>query len=339
MYLDYGAQYGVPVKPGLREVLTYLKEKGIKIALATSTSRKTSVLNLESAGVTAFFDTLVCGEDVTNGKPHPEVFLTAAERLGENPADCIAFEDSINGIKSAHAAGMVTVMVPDMLQPTDEIIPMIDCLLIIFLSLAAAALVYVSRWHIFKKMGMPGWKGIIPYYGDYMLFKTVWTTKAFWAMIIGAGVYLVLYLSSIFIIPVTVALAARNASSSTAFLPMVVWGIVQAVLMLAFLVFVLVIQVRLHLRLAKGFGKGAGFGVGMAFLSAIFYPILAFGKAQYIGPKPSQNNTNRPNQPPYNPNQYNPNYYNNQYQNQYQNTQYPNYPNPNNQNNNQYPNG
>ena len=114
MYLDYVAQYGVPVKP--------------KIALATSTSRKTSVLNLESAGVTAFFDTLVCGEDVTNGKPHPEVFLTAAERLGENPADCIAFEDSINGIKSAHAAGMVTVMVPDMLQPTDEIIPMIDCL-------------------------------------------------------------------------------------------------------------------------------------------------------------------------------------------------------------------
>ena len=71
MYLDYVAQYGVPVKPGLREVLTYLKEKGIKIALATSTSRKTSVLNLESAGVTAFFDTLVCGEDVTNGKPHP----------------------------------------------------------------------------------------------------------------------------------------------------------------------------------------------------------------------------------------------------------------------------
>ncbi len=68
--------------------------------------------------------------------------------------------------------------------------------LIIFLSLAAAALVYVSRWHIFKKMGMPGWKGIIPYYGDYMLFKTVWTTKAFWAMIIGAGVYLVLYLVS-----------------------------------------------------------------------------------------------------------------------------------------------
>ena len=83
--------------------------------------------------------------------------------------------------------------------------------LIVFLSLAATALIYISRWHIFKKMGMPGWKGIIPYYGDYMLFKTVWTTKAFWAMIIGAGVYLVLYLSSIFIIPVTVALAAGES--------------------------------------------------------------------------------------------------------------------------------
>ena len=128
MYVDYISEFGVPVKQGLRELLSYLKEKGFRIALATSTSRKTSVLNLESAGVTEFFDTLVCGEDVTNGKPHPEVFLTAAERLGEKPEDCIAFEDSINGIKSAHAAGMTTVMVPDMLQPTGEILPMIDCL-------------------------------------------------------------------------------------------------------------------------------------------------------------------------------------------------------------------
>ncbi|MBQ1830533.1 MAG: HAD family hydrolase, partial [Ruminococcus sp.] len=59
---------------------------------------------------------------------HPEVFLTAAAALGEKPSDCIAFEDSINGIKSAHAAGMTTVMVPDFLEPTDEIRPMIDCL-------------------------------------------------------------------------------------------------------------------------------------------------------------------------------------------------------------------
>ena len=128
MYLEYVAERGVPVKPGLYELLEYLKSKDFGIALATSTSRKTTELNLESAGVQGYFDVLVCGDDVKNGKPHPEVFLTAAARLGEAPEACVAFEDSINGIKSAFAAGMKTVMVPDMLQPTNEILPMIDCL-------------------------------------------------------------------------------------------------------------------------------------------------------------------------------------------------------------------
>ena len=128
MYLEYVAERGVPVKPGLHELLEYLRSKDFGIALATSTSRKTTELNLESAGVQGYFDVLVCGDDVKNGKPHPEVFLTAAARLGEAPEACVAFEDSINGIKSAFAAGMKTVMVPDMLQPTNEILPMIDCL-------------------------------------------------------------------------------------------------------------------------------------------------------------------------------------------------------------------
>ena len=70
----------------------------------------------------------MCGDDVKNGKPDPEVFLIAAKKLGLEPVDCVAFEDSINGIKSAHAAGMTTVMVPDLLEPTDEIKPMIDFL-------------------------------------------------------------------------------------------------------------------------------------------------------------------------------------------------------------------
>ena len=67
-------------------------------------------------------------DDVKNGKPDPEVFLIAAKKLGLDPKDCVAFEDSINGIKSAHAAGMTTVMVPDLLEPTEEIKPMIDFL-------------------------------------------------------------------------------------------------------------------------------------------------------------------------------------------------------------------
>ena len=116
---------GIPVKAGLYDILDWLKASGIKIALATSTSRHTAVLNLQSAKVEKYFDALVCGEEVTNGKPHPEVFLTAAAKLGLSPAECVAFEDSINGIKSAYAAGMTTVMVPDLLQPTPEIKPMI----------------------------------------------------------------------------------------------------------------------------------------------------------------------------------------------------------------------
>lgn len=128
MYIERVKAEGIPIKKGLIEVLEFLKERGVKIALATSTSRQTSELNLEVSDTAKYFDALVCGNDVVNGKPHPEVFLTAAERLGAKPKSCIAFEDSINGIKSAYSAGMVTVMVPDFIAPTEEIKPMISFL-------------------------------------------------------------------------------------------------------------------------------------------------------------------------------------------------------------------
>lgn len=127
-YVKRVEREGIPVKPGLYEILDFFRQRGVKIALATSTSRETAVLNLRLAKVEEYFGVLVCGGDVKNGKPHPEVFLTAAERLGAAPENCVAFEDSINGIKSAYAAGMTTVMVPDFLQPTDEIKPMITYL-------------------------------------------------------------------------------------------------------------------------------------------------------------------------------------------------------------------
>ena len=128
MFFSRIATEGVPIKKGLFELLDFLKENNIKIALATSTSTDSATKMIKTAGVYDYFDALVCGDDVTNGKPHPEVFLKAAEKLGLKPVDCIAYEDSINGIKSAHSAEMTTVMVPDFLQPTDEIKPMIDCL-------------------------------------------------------------------------------------------------------------------------------------------------------------------------------------------------------------------
>ncbi len=127
-YINFVTTKGVPVKKGLYEILDFLKDNDIKIALATSTSRQTSLINLESARVEKYFDALVCGEDVTNGKPDPEVFLTAAQKIGIEPEQCIAFEDSFNGIKSAFAAGMTTVMVPDFIQPTDEILSMVNYL-------------------------------------------------------------------------------------------------------------------------------------------------------------------------------------------------------------------
>jgi HAD superfamily hydrolase (TIGR01509 family) len=128
MYIERVKAEGIPVKKGLIELLEFLKERDIKIALATSTSHETARFNLEISNTLKYFDTLVCGNDVKNGKPHPEVFLTAAERLGAKPENCLAYEDSINGIKSAYAAGMVTVMVPDYIPPTEEIKPMITFL-------------------------------------------------------------------------------------------------------------------------------------------------------------------------------------------------------------------
>ena len=127
-YVERVKAEGIPIKKGLIELLTFLKERGIKTALATSTSRQTAEFNLQISDTAGFFDSLVCGNDVKNGKPHPEVFLTAAQRLGEKSENCVAYEDSINGIISAHSAGMTTVMVPDYIAPTEEIKPMIDFL-------------------------------------------------------------------------------------------------------------------------------------------------------------------------------------------------------------------
>lgn len=128
IFLKRVSSEGVPIKKGLIKLLDFLRENSIKTAVATSTSAQTAHKIIEMAGVYNYFDAFVCGDDVKNGKPHPEVFLKAAEKLGLSPVCCVAFEDSINGIKSAHSAKMKTVMVPDYLQPTQEILPMVDCL-------------------------------------------------------------------------------------------------------------------------------------------------------------------------------------------------------------------
>lgn len=120
-FVHYTEQNGVPIKEGLFEILDELKSRGIKTALATSTTRRSAERILKIAEVFDYFDAFVCAEDVKNGKPHPEAFLKAAEKLELEPGSCIALEDSINGIKSAYSSGMITVMIPDLIEPTDEI--------------------------------------------------------------------------------------------------------------------------------------------------------------------------------------------------------------------------
>ena len=111
----------VPVKPGARELLQFLKERGVPTAVATSTGRARSEENLHRTGLMTFVDVLVTRDDVARAKPHPECFLKAAALLGASPAECLVLEDSHHGVRAAHGAGMATIMVPDMLEATEEI--------------------------------------------------------------------------------------------------------------------------------------------------------------------------------------------------------------------------
>ncbi len=110
----------VPVKPGVRELLSLLNELEIPTAVATSTGYEAAHHHLNRADLSPHFAAIVTRDDVDNGKPHPEPYLTAAEWLEVEPENCLALEDSHNGVRAAHGAGMQTIMVPDMLSPTDE---------------------------------------------------------------------------------------------------------------------------------------------------------------------------------------------------------------------------
>ena len=111
---------GVALKAGVQEILDYLDRAGLPRAIATSSSLAAVQRNLTPHGLVDRFQALITKDVQTRGKPHPEPFLKAAEALGVAPADCLALEDSHNGVRSASSAGMMTIMVPDMLDPTEE---------------------------------------------------------------------------------------------------------------------------------------------------------------------------------------------------------------------------
>ena len=108
-------------KPGLMEMLQFCRSRGIKTAVASSSIRKVVEHNLSAAGVREYFDAITTGEEVEHSKPAPDIFLLAARKLGLPPQDCCVFEDAISGIKGARAAGMGAVMLPDIVEPTDDI--------------------------------------------------------------------------------------------------------------------------------------------------------------------------------------------------------------------------
>lgn len=110
------------LKPGVKEMLEFCRAHGIRTAVASSSMRHLVEHNLESSGLAGYFDAVVTGGDVANGKPAPDIFLLAAERIGLPAGECAVFEDAFTGIRAAHAAGCLPVLIPDRTPPVPEIL-------------------------------------------------------------------------------------------------------------------------------------------------------------------------------------------------------------------------
>lgn len=121
LWREEAEEHGIAKKPGLDELLSCLKDRGTPMAIATSSSRPQTEFSLRVSGLSFPFDHIVTGDQIENGKPAPDIFLEASRRLDVSPDRCLALEDSENGVRAAHSAGMVTIMVPDLKQPSDEV--------------------------------------------------------------------------------------------------------------------------------------------------------------------------------------------------------------------------
>ena len=122
--LFFGPYYKehLPLKDGVLELLEFLRNNSKKIAVASSTRRELVEKELTEAGIIKYFDALICGDMVKNSKPHPEIFIRACEELNVDTDMSYAIEDSFNGIRSAYTGGLMPIMVPDMVRPTEAIL-------------------------------------------------------------------------------------------------------------------------------------------------------------------------------------------------------------------------
>jgi HAD superfamily hydrolase (TIGR01509 family) len=121
LYLRRVSTQAVDLKPGARELLELVRRRRLPAALATSTHTALATTKLQLAGLDGYFSAVIGGDAVTHGKPHPEPYLAATRALGHRPGACWAIEDSDNGVRAAHAAGLFVLQVPDLVQPSDAV--------------------------------------------------------------------------------------------------------------------------------------------------------------------------------------------------------------------------
>ncbi|MDQ6435484.1 HAD family phosphatase [Mesorhizobium sp. LHD-90] len=123
-YEDIILTEGIPLKPGVHAILDWAREAGIPCGIGTSTATEEARSRLIHHGIQDRFSVVVGGDQVSHGKPDPEIFLKVAQGLGQGPEHCLVFEDAHSGVRAARAGGMSVVLVPDLLPATDEIAAM-----------------------------------------------------------------------------------------------------------------------------------------------------------------------------------------------------------------------
>lgn len=152
-------------------------------------------------------------------------------------------------------------------------------LMIVF---ASVALQLIGCWFTFKKMHLPGWKGIIPYYSTYVLFEKLWDVKMFWRMIIYLGVYTGTFIFGYILTALGGVFAAEK---SIAGIIVLIIGLLTLLASLVFIILMMVIQYRLYQRMAAAFGLQDGWAWGLLFVPYIMLPIIGFNRRiVYYGP-------------------------------------------------------
>lgn len=129
LYNEMADRGEVPLKPHTLELLDSMKKAGMKLAIASSSLRSEVEPQMERLGAFKYFDAAVCGDQVTRSKPDPEIFLLACDALKVKPEESLGLEDSFNGVRACKASGLFTVMVPDILQPDEEMKDLADIIL------------------------------------------------------------------------------------------------------------------------------------------------------------------------------------------------------------------